>query len=335
MNFKDEFDISDIVNTNTIEHNIQNGRKNKICKNKSGGSHITDTYTHPNDSLVNKSNKDKSGGLDIKKLKVTSCICAERLNKKNDKCASKSVKKIIAKYDDEHKSKQQIDILESRTFQTQLNKNEFDKVYTDLVLNFKPTGPKYTTDWLSNIEIDQTMIQWTKENKEFYGCEFCTIDFESIIESSLSKLDLNKFVQIKEEFTCIYEQYNNLQLRKKNIKTIGCIVNSDTSYGPGKHWFAVFFDLRTVPWRFEYFNSSGNPPYKEIVMYMENLKKRYGNKIECITTTSIEHQQSETECGLYSLYYIRSRILKIPMKYFRHNRVKDKDMIEFRKYLFR
>ena len=53
--------------------------------------------------------------------------------------------------------------------------------------------------------------------------------------------------------------------------------------------------------------------------------------------TSVAHQRSQTECGPYSLYYIRRRLEGAPVETFTDPKVRisDEAMEEFRRYLFR
>jgi len=49
---------------------------------------------------------------------------------------------------------------------------------------------------------------------------------------------------------------------------------------------------------------------------------------------SHRHQRGDTECGVYSLYYIRQRLEGTPARWFATDTVPDDAMIKFRKHLF-
>lgn len=86
----------------------------------------------------------------------------------------------------------------------------------------------------------------------------------------------------------------------------------------------------------EYFNSSGRPPPRQVIQWMErqaDFLKRSG-AVDTVVVTSLAHQRSKTECGLYALYYIRSRLEGRPWRAFRSARVPDKDMEAFRQHVF-
>ena len=184
---------------------------------------------------------------------------------------------------------------------------------------FKIEGPKCNIKkWLSNLDIDNTLKQWTLKFKDFYpipfqmrdfkekNTEFCTIDF--------------------------------VKLYKEKYKTFACVPNTDWSSGKGKHWFAIFLDFRKAPFTIEYFNSSGELPLKEYNEWMnemeENLQKEFGIKVKKIIVSRIQHQYDGSSCGCYALYYIFLRLQEIPYETFSKTRIPDEKMYEFRPLTF-
>ena len=73
--------------------------------------------------------------------------------------------------------------------------------------------------------------------------------------------------------------------------------------------------------------------------YLENFIKNnseFSNiSVEIIIVSSLEHQESNTECGLYTLFYIRARLENVPYSRFLEQEIPDENMIEFRKHCFR
>ena len=205
-----------------------------------------------------------------------------------------------------------------------VNKHELEN---QLVENFKIQGPKETTTWLNNEDIDFTLKEWEKTFTEFgfFPCPFAMIDFDKTREP----LHKHNLVDI----------YTG-KINKKCYKTFGCAINTDVHTGNGKHWMALFVDMRSDIWTIEFFNSSGRPPAQSIVNWMartaEYLKQFKNNSVEIIYVTNIEHQQSNTECGMYTLFYIRSRLEgKSYQLFLSGERISDESMIEFRKHCFR
>ena len=161
------------------------------------------------------------------------------------------------------------------------------------------------------------------------------------------------------------------ELRRGKYRTFGCVMNTDSSRGPGTHWVAVFVDMRpegvdTAPWTIEYFNSAGRPPAAPVVRWMEQTRAKLAalratleapratleeprttleapptaasaGLVETWAVSSVSHQRSQTECGPYALYYIRRRLEGAQPKDFMDAsyRIPDRAMVEFRHYLFR
>jgi hypothetical protein len=54
-----------------------------------------------------------------------------------------------------------------------------------------------------------------------------------------------------------------------------------------------------------------------------------------LPVTDVRHQDSQTECGLYILFYIRARLEGRPCAEFARSRIPDAAMAEFRSHVFR
>lgn len=201
-----------------------------------------------------------------------------------------------------------------------------DKLGRDLVSKildtyFKVRGPKYNIEkWLSNDDIDKTLNQWKKIDgfNTFYPIPFQMRDFQA------KKTELATM--------------NFKQLYDHGSRTFGCVPNTDWSSGNGQHWFAFFFDFREEPYTIEYFNSSGECPFREFNQWLneteQSLQTQFNKPVKKIIVTRVQNQYDNSSCGCYSLYYIYSRLNGIPWLWFRNNRVPDKKMHEFRKFLF-
>lgn len=209
----------------------------------------------------------------------------------------------------------------------------------ELDLRYKEGGPRDSLGLLSNFDIDGTLRRWARVFPELYPCPFAMMDFDrngdhfgvvsmrDMLDGNVSA-DLGPGIgRVRRKFSCF-----------------GCVVNTDTSSGPGKHWVAVFVDCRGGPgdtWTVEYFNSAGNPPPKPMVKWMERtreLLERYRNNsgpVESVSVTDMDHQESQTECGLYALFYIRRRIEGVPYTFFLEQLIPDDAMTTFRTHVFR
>jgi hypothetical protein len=186
---------------------------------------------------------------------------------------------------------------------------------------FKPKGPRDTIELLSNIHIDTVLERWAteyaKNGKRFHHLNYKMIDF-------------------MEQFA---DELNDYNFEKNRVKydCMGLVMNSDVTSGPGKHWFAIFCDFTNIDKIvIEYFNSSGNPPYVEVAAWSIRVKGAFPKGVvEFKIVSDLVHQQGNTECGVYSLYYIYSRLKGIPSSAFNKNIITDDEMTEFRKVLFR
>ena len=204
----------------------------------------------------------------------------------------------------------------------------------DLAHKFKPPGPRNSTALLSNVHIDNVLKLWAEEFPDFYACPFAMADFNT---------NGDHFAAVRLE-----------ELRRGKYRTFGCVMNTDSSRGPGTHWVAVFVDMRPEvgPWTVEYFNSAGRPPAAPVVRWMEQTRAKLADlraelappappappaPVETWAVSSVSHQRSQTECGPYALYYIRRRLEGAAPKEFMDAscRIPDRAMVEFRHYLFR
>lgn len=191
----------------------------------------------------------------------------------------------------------------------QLPKKESNALRKDLALNYKLKGPSDSTALLSNINIDATLTLWTRSFPKFTFTPYAMMDFAKY-SHPLNSIDLPK---ISKKYNCW-----------------ACVLNTDTHYGPGQHWVCLFADFREEP-VIEYFNSTGNPPPFEV---REWFKKQHNKGLKTMVANHRAHQKKNTECGMYVLFYIRSRIEGRPVKFFATNTVHDKYMVEFRRHIF-
>ena len=139
-----------------------------------------------------------------------------------------------------------------------------------------------------------------------------------------------------------------IKMKEKGIRRSGCVINSDTYDGNGKHWMALFVDASAPegPWTIEFFNSAAVRPESEWLEWMARTRLELQKcaaseatpprkiEVETLCICKIWHQHSKSECGPYSLFYIWARLNGIPAKYFMENVVPDQIMFEFRQHLF-
>lgn len=211
------------------------------------------------------------------------------------------------------------------------------RVRQEIFANLKIKGPT-DSKLLSNVNIDNTLKQWSIVFQDFFPYNFNMINYASYSFN-------NGYVENRPDTlaTIQFEDLFNGTHDGKQYRCAACVINSDTYQGPGKHWMALFVDARGPRYTVEFFNSSGKSPAPEWVNWMQKTKTQLENIIrklgvnaeaEMIKTSTLKHQRSKSECGLYSLFYIWARLNKIPIEYFMNTRVPDEQMFEFRQHLF-
>jgi hypothetical protein len=175
---------------------------------------------------------------------------------------------------------------------------------------------------LSNVNIDATMNQWKSKFGTFFPYNFNMVDYKS------HRFRDGRVENVPDTLFTI----NMADLRTKGVTMAACIINSDKYTGNGKHWMALLVDLKSKT--IEFFNSGGNPPHVAWVDWMVKTRNELGDDYELIKVSTIRHQKSKTECGVYSLFYVWSRLNGIPAKFFIDNPIGDEHMFHFRQHLF-
>lgn len=223
------------------------------------------------------------------------------------------------------------------------------KLKKEVLSHFAVAGPHDSTDLLSNFDLDGVLQGWALEFPTFFNCPFCMFDFET--EGYLfGRIHMPAVYQGKAP-QLVFSKSNPEAPKtvRRPCTTFACILNTDHSSGKGKHWVCMFVDMRgdsETPWTVEYFNSSGRPPPKQIIRWMEktadalrdlrrSLTPDGKNVVHSMPVTKLSHQQTKTECGVYACFYIRARLEgNTPWQHFSDWRIDDSSMTAFRKHLF-
>jgi len=197
-------------------------------------------------------------------------------------------------------------------------------VREQLASRFKTAGPRSSHAWLSDANIDKTLELWRKAFPSFRGLPYAMRDFDSY-QHPLNSIDFVEEV-------------------RRGTRTFGCVLNTDVSSGKGKHWTCVFVDCRApegseAPWTVEFFDSVGRPPWRTLSVWIDATVKRLAavhssrGCVEC----NVAHQQHNSECGVYALFYIRARLDGVPIERFTNKAsvISDREIYKFRTHLFR
>ena len=159
------------------------------------------------------------------------------------------------------------------------------------------------TEWLSNFDIENVLRQYEIAYPQFKLLGPSSIDYDTKLKEEGGK--------------CVWEDICRMELkdlqRRKKTK-LGIVFNLDKHDQPGSHWVSMFVDLENK--FIFYFDSALNDTPPEITR-LKNTIMRQGLeltppiKFKYIVNTR-EHQKSNTECGMYSLYFIISMLTGKP-----------------------
>lgn len=195
-----------------------------------------------------------------------------------------------------------------------------DDIHND---TFRPSGPARKYDWLSTSNINDVVNQYEDKYNDFVFLGAVPNDFEELSILGLSNINFNDFLE-------------------SNKTKLGMVINLDTHNQSGSHWVALYADLLNN--KLYYFDSVGKKPGKRIKKFNNKIlkfmyKKKYNKEIDVdkiigllnktdknvstkyykmlnnklknfdIRYNNIQHQQNNSECGVYSINFIL-RIVK-------------------------
>jgi hypothetical protein len=205
---------------------------------------------------------------------------------------------------------------------TKNNKNKLKE-------SFAPLSPKkwkkHPNEWLSSIDIISVMNQYEKAYKCFEFIGPSPIDFDK-----------------KELFgDCVCNKLCNFNLEnqiKKDKTKIGIIFNTDTHDKDGSHWISMFINIKKQ--QIFFFDSVGDKVTSEIMVLVNKIKNqgkmlnpKLNFKFE--SNKNKEHQFGNTECGIYSLFFIIHMLQdKTNKNFYKTHTLKDKDVQHYRKIYF-
>jgi hypothetical protein len=209
----------------------------------------------------------------------------------------------------------------------QMTKNT--KMEKELLDAFAPESPetwkKNPNEWLSSIDILKVMNQYEKKYKCFDFLGPSPIDYDTHMLDG----------------ECVWEELCHFNLKKqlkKGFTKFGVIFNLDPHTKGGSHWVSLFIDIKK---RFIfYFDSAGEPCPEQIKKFV-NMVTEQGTKLtkpihfEYDENYPVEHQYGNTECGIYSIFFIVHMLEdKITGHYLKTHVLKDKYMQQFRNVYF-
>ena len=187
--------------------------------------------------------------------------------------------------------------IENQSMREQIKKNIFAPKHP-------PEWNNNPDEWLSNYDIMDVMKQYETSYSEFKFLGPTTIDFDTKVP--------------EHGYKCVLEDLCNFSLERfisaKKTK-IGIVFNLDKYYESGSHWVSMYIDITN---RFIFFFDSADneiPPeiWKETPddplplvnrIIKQGLELPQPIQFTFYNNRGIGHQTGNTECGMYSLFFI-------------------------------
>lgn len=182
---------------------------------------------------------------------------------------------------------------------------------------YRETGPKGRFTWLNTVNLDNVMTQYQNMYPDFYYLGTVPIDFDDLDEKHQ------------------YSNYDYNKLMKDGKYKFGVVFNLDFHYQSGSHWVALFADFKSGD--IDFFDSYGEKPHERILKLMNSMKKTCDkNNIKCrIDWNKVQHQQGNSECGVYSINFIARRLAGQTLEDTSKERTDDNVVNQCRKVYFR
>lgn len=193
--------------------------------------------------------------------------------------------------------------------------------------------------WLSTTNIDEVMAQYMSIHKDFIFLGGLPVDYDELPFIGIHNLNFD-------------EIYN------KGFTKIGAIINTDPHTKSGQHWTALYADIAKS--QVYFFDSYGVQPDDRIRPFIERIaswcsqkhnhgkireekckmmtKKGGACKYERIMNVDFNrnrHQYKNSECGVYSLFFILKMLEGHKFEDIVNDKIPDQQMTDLRDKLFR
>lgn len=132
---------------------------------------------------------------------------------------------------------------------------------------------------------------------------------------------------------CLMNEICEFRVKKamsNGTRAIGIVYNLDPHFKSGSHWVANYIDIPRH--RCYYFDSYGMAPPPQVAKFMRWLTTQ-DPKMR-LEYSSRRLQFNDSECGVYSMYFIIRMLHGDKFTEFSRRRPKDADMLDLRDWLF-
>jgi hypothetical protein len=197
---------------------------------------------------------------------------------------------------------------------TKYMKKEFKEILENNI--FRPEGPKKQFQWMSSLDMNAVLGQYENLYSNFQYLGSVPIDFDMIDFYGIRNINYDEKI-------------------KNGKSRFGMIINNQRHDQGGQHWFSLYFDLKTGDIFFV--DSVGDGPMQNVLNYVEKLKQYLKSKnIEPnFKINKTKHQKKNSECGIYSMYFILKFLKSNNFEDATEKRITDEIInSEIRPYLF-
>jgi peptide methionine sulfoxide reductase MsrB len=177
---------------------------------------------------------------------------------------------------------------------------------------FKPVVPDGKFTWLNTTNIQHVMEQFENKYPDFKYLGTVAIDFEDY-HDDFKNFEMSKYLNLKK-------------------KRFGAVFNTDKHYQSGQHWIAFFVDADKG--EINFFDSYGKarPVPPEVDHFAERLVeqgKNHGIDFKYSQNKTVM-QKKNSECGVYSMYFLKKRLDGVPFEKFTKNPISDDKVQKYR-----
>jgi hypothetical protein len=175
--------------------------------------------------------------------------------------------------------------------------------------------------WLDSLNIADVMNQFEEVYPKFEFMGPFPIDFAAP----------NPYE--KDSGKCLMNEMCELRVTKalhNGTDSIGIVYNLDPHFKSGSHWVANFVDLKNH--MCYYFDSYGMKPPHQVEKFMRWLTTQ--DPTMKLAYSARRLQYKNTECGVYSIYFIIRMLLGDEFTEFSRRKPTDADMLQLRNCLF-
>lgn len=191
---------------------------------------------------------------------------------------------------------------------------------------YKPIKPVTPTKWLSTSDIDHVLKQYEEKFPDFFFMGTVPIDFDQVID------------EYKNINLCQMYHGTDPISRGKPIRRYGFVFNLDAHDQRGSHWVCMFLNLAGPDRFIGFFDSYGSPPPTQIKQLIDRLRAQAK---QCLNINikykfnTVRHQQKNTECGVYCLYFIYQCLRGLSFEQITETIILDDAVNKFRHFFFR